>query len=120
MVASQISENLKIYFVLQTLDKLRENPNVQLTETSMIHSDQGVHYSSPQFSTKLKELGIQQSMSRRGNCWDNTPQESFFGHLKDEANIKQQQTFEELAAEIYDDIDYSPPDSYQLQSKKVL
>ena len=77
VVASQISENLKIDFVLQTLDQLRENPNIQLTETSMIHSDQGVHYSSPQFSTKLKELGIQQSMSRRGNCWDNAPQESF-------------------------------------------
>ena len=27
-------------------------------------------------------------MSRRGNCWDNAPQESFFGHFKDEANIK--------------------------------
>ena len=82
MVASQISENLKIDFVLQTLDQLRENPNIQLTETSMIHSDQGVHYSSPQFSTKLKELGIQQSMSRRGNCWDNAPQEFIFRSFK--------------------------------------
>lgn len=88
VVASQVSENLKIDFVLRTLDKLHKNSNVQLTETSIIHSDQGVHYSSPQFSTKLKELGIQQSMSRRGNCWDNAPQESFFGHLKDAANNK--------------------------------
>ena len=119
VVASQISENLKIDFVLQTLDKLRENPNIQLTEISMIHSDQGVHYSSPQFSTKLKELGIQQSMSRRGNCWDNTPQESFFGHLKDEANIKQQQTFEELAEEIYDYIYYYNHYRYQWNLKKL-
>ena len=99
---------------------MRENPNIQLTETSTIHLDQEGHYSSSQLSTKLKKLGIQPLLSRRGSCWDNAPQASFFGHLNDEANIKQQQTFEELAAEIYDDIDYSPPDSYQLQSKKVL
>lgn len=113
VVASQVSNNLKIDFVLQILDKLRENPNIQLTETSIIHSDQGVHYRRTQFSTKLKELGIEQSMSRRGNCWDNAPQESFFGHLKDEANIKQQQTFEELAAEIYDYIYYYNHYRYQ-------
>lgn len=32
----------------------------------------------------VKELGLVQSMSRKGNCWDNAPMESFFGHLKDE------------------------------------
>ncbi|NSA17571.1 transposase InsO family protein [Clostridium saccharobutylicum] len=39
-------------------------------------------------------------MSRRGNCWDNASQESFFGHLKDEANITAYATFEELIQEI--------------------
>ena len=39
-------------------------------------------------------------MSRRGNCWDNAPQESFFGHFKDEANIKECQTLVELKKEI--------------------
>lgn len=39
-------------------------------------------------------------MSRRGNCWDNAPQESFFGHFKDEAYIKQCNTLEELQYEI--------------------
>jgi hypothetical protein len=39
-------------------------------------------------------------MSRRENCWDNTPQESFFGHFKDEAIIKPCSTFEELKKEI--------------------
>jgi putative transposase len=35
-------------------------------------------------------------MSRKGNCWDNVPMESFFGHFKDEVDYKQCQTFEEL------------------------
>ena len=45
-------------------------------------------------------------MSRRGNCWDNAPQESFFGHLKDETSIKECETFEELVKEITEYIDY--------------
>ena len=36
------------------------------------------------FKNYLKNIDLGQSMSRRGNCWDNAPQESFFGHLKDE------------------------------------
>ena len=35
-------------------------------------------------------------MSRKGNCWDNAPQESFFGHMKDEIDYKSCNTFEEL------------------------
>lgn len=50
----------------------------------MFHSDQGCQYSSEMFRTKLDDLGMQQSMSRRGNCWDNAPVERFFGSLKSE------------------------------------
>ena len=39
-----------------------------------------------------------QSMSKRGNCWDNAPQESFFGHFKDEADYRSCKTLEELQA----------------------
>lgn len=45
-------------------------------------------------------------MSRRGNCWDNALQESFFRHLKDETYIKDCETFDELQEEIEDYIDY--------------
>ena len=54
----------------------------------IIHSDQGWHYTHPYYVNKLKELGVTQSMSRKGNCLDNAPIESFFGHLKDEVDIK--------------------------------
>lgn len=119
VLAFQLSDNLKIDFVLQTLNQLQENPTVQLTKETIIHSDQGVHYTSPQFSNQLKELGIQQSMSRKDNCWDNAPQESFFGHLKDEAAITNQMTFDDLFIEIEDYMDYHNNFRYQWNLNKL-
>ncbi len=50
----------------------------------MFHSDQGCHYSSREFRQQLWRYQIKQSMSRRGNCWDNAPMERFFRSLKSE------------------------------------
>ncbi len=50
----------------------------------MFHSDQGCHYSSKQFRQLLWRYQIEQSMSRRGNCWDNAPMERFFRSFKTE------------------------------------
>ena len=72
----------------------------------MIHSDQGIHYTHPLYVNKLKELGVTQSMSRKGNCLDNAPIESFFGHLKDDLDIKSCKTFEEVKTLVENYIDY--------------
>lgn len=106
VLSYNISKSLKIDIVTDTLDKLIQNNRDLLREDSFIHSDQGAHYTSPIFQSKVKSNKLGQSMSRRGNCWDNSPQESFFGHLKDEANIKTCETFEDLVKEINDYIDY--------------
>lgn len=53
----------------------------------LFHSDQGVQYACSEFTTMLKANGFRQSMSRRGNCWDNAPAESFFKTLKHELSI---------------------------------
>jgi len=50
----------------------------------MFHSDQGSHYTSRKFRQQLWRYQIEQSMSRRGNCWDNSPMERFFRSLKTE------------------------------------
>lgn len=50
----------------------------------MFHSDQGCHYTSKSFRQLLWRFKIRQSMSRRGNCWDNAPMERFFRSLKTE------------------------------------
>lgn len=95
-----MSDSLKLDIVLYTLHKLKNNRNVKLTKDAFIHSDQGVHYTSPAFQKLVKKYKLEQSMSRRGSCWDNAPQESFFGHFKDEAYIKHCKTLEELKREI--------------------
>jgi len=48
----------------------------------IFHSDRGSQYCSHEFQQVLRELGVRSSMSRKGDCWDNSPTESFWGHLK--------------------------------------
>jgi transposase InsO family protein len=81
--------------VLDTLANLRNTLTFSLKDV-MIHSDQGFHYTNPQYIRAVEELGMNQSMSRRGNCIDNCPIESFFGHFKDDVDYKNCRTFEEL------------------------
>ena len=68
----------------------------------MFHSDQGVQYSSNLFQDKLNQLSIKQSMSRRGNCWDNAVAESFFKTIKCELIYRRSFNF---FIEIYKQID---------------
>jgi transposase InsO family protein len=60
---------------------VKQNPS---TEHLQFHSDQGVQYSAHKFTLYLNDLKITQSMSRRGNCWDNAVMERFFRSLKTE------------------------------------
>lgn len=62
----------------------------------ILHSDQGGQYTSYQYRNTFEKLGVKLSMSRKGNCLDNAPIESFFGHLKDEADYRTCKTFKEL------------------------
>ena len=66
------------------------------TQTPMIHSDQGWQYQMSNFRHKLKERGLTQSMSRKGNCLDNAVMENFFGILKSEFFYTQK--FESVAS----------------------
>lgn len=56
----------------------------KITTDTIIHSDRGFQYTHPYYAKLLKENGIIQSMSRKGEPLDNAPVESFFGHLKSE------------------------------------
>ena len=79
-----LSQSLEVDFVLETVEKLVKHHGISLNEKTILHSDQGCHYTCVKFIQLLKNRALRQSMSRRGNCWDNAPQESFFGHMKDE------------------------------------
>ena len=75
----------------------------------IFHSDQGWQYQMKQYSNKLVEHGIIQSMSRKGNCLDNSVMETFFGRLKNEMFYgyeKNFSTFEEFSKAIDEYITY--------------
>ena len=65
------------------LDKLKLNHKDNI-KGLVLQSDQGIQYQNSRYSDKLKELEIIQSMSRKGNCLDNSPTENFFGRMKSE------------------------------------
>lgn len=113
ILAYHLSDKLTLDIATDIIHKLANNRQVQLAEDAFIHSDQGCHYTSPVFQTLVKSYNLNQSMSRRGNCWDNAPQESFFGHFKDEARIKPCQSLYELEQEIDEYITYYNNYRYQ-------
>ncbi|WP_246483954.1 IS3 family transposase [Heyndrickxia vini] len=119
LLAHHMSERMTIDLATDTLKKLEKNRNFKKSKDALIHSDQGVHYTHPVFQKAVKKLGLRQSMSRRGNCWDNAPQESFFGHLKDEASIKACTTFDEIRKEIKQYMIYYNHYRYQWNLKKM-
>lgn len=103
-----LSESLEIDFVLKTVKQLIEKHGMTLETETLVHSDQGCHYTSVKFRQLLSDYKLRQSMSRRGNCWDNAPQESFFGHLKDELGpyMKQWKSFIDVKKSIDDWMEY--------------
>lgn len=116
-----LSPNMMEDFVLETIEALIRDYGIELTHETIVHSDQGAHYTCLRFIDLLRDKQLRQSMSRKGNCWDNAPQESFFGHMKDEIKdkLKQAEEYEEVKAIIDDYIDYYNNDRYQWQLAKL-
>lgn len=119
ILAYNVSDSLKIDIATNTINKLINNKELKLVDGAFLHSDQGFHYTSPVFQQLVKNYGLRQSMSRRGNCWDNAPQESFFGHFKDEAYIKACNNFEELEYEVDQYMIYYNNYRFQWKLKKM-
>ncbi len=115
ILAWQVSESLQVQFVLDTVEELLRKHGAELDNETIVHSDQGCHYTSKAFIARLKDAEFVQSMSRKGNCWDNAPQESFFGHMKDEIAwlLAEYETFRQVEAQLEDWMDYYNNDRYQ-------
>jgi len=117
VVGWNMARHLEMNLVLDTVENMKKHlPSVH---DALIHSDQGFHYTNPQYIKKIKELNIIQSMSRKGNCIDNAPIESFFGHLKDDVDYKDCKTFEELYLRIGEYMKYYNNDRQQWDLKKM-
>jgi putative transposase len=119
LLAWVLSKSLEIDFVLETVNKLIDNHGVSLTTETLINSDQGVHYKSIRFVQLIKDSEMRQSMSRKANCWDNAPQESFFGHMKDEIDISWCTSFDEIHQVITNWTNYYNNERYQWDLAKL-
>ena len=118
ILAYELSESLEVDFVLQTIVQMVDKHGISLQAETIVHSDQGFHYTSLKFIQILKDSNLRQSMSRRGNCWDNAPQVSFFGHMKDEIDLYGCTHFSQVKRIIDDWMDYYNTERYQWQLAK--
>jgi len=96
----------------------------------ILHSDRGVQYAAKRYRNVIKSYGFKQSMSRKGDCWDNAPMESFFGTLKTELVYHEHyKTRDQARASIFDYVEafynrirlqkrlgYLSPENYEKQS----
>lgn len=96
IVSWNLSSGLEMALVTETISSLKAGS----CQGALIHSDQGFHYTNPAYIEAVKNLNMTQSMSGKGNCIDNAPIESFFGHLKDELEYSSCTSFEELRSVI--------------------
>ena len=100
----------------------------------IFHSDRGSQYASGDFQTLLGKHGMRCSMSRKGDCWDNAPVESFFGRLKQELVFHQkyptrfharQSIFEYIERfynrrRLYSTLGYKSPAGYEATYSKLV
>ncbi len=83
ILSYSLGTNAKMNKIVKMLNDLKNNHGDKVLGM-MIQSDQGIQYQNSRYSSILKEFGIIQSMSRKGNCLDNSPTENFFGAIKRE------------------------------------
>jgi transposase InsO family protein len=105
IISYNLSERPVLRQVMDMLDKafakIPDNTNL------IFHSDQGWQYQHKQYQKRLADKGIRQSMSRKGNCLDNSIMENFFGLLKSELlYLREFSSIEEFKIELEKYIDY--------------
>lgn len=96
IVAHEISLNPNTELVLATLNIFAVKVPLEARLGGLMHSDRGSTYTGKAHCKRTRELGLNISMSRSGNCIDNAPTESFFGHMKDELPNTRNMGYEEL------------------------
>lgn len=118
IVSYTLSKRPTYDLVSKMLDAALAKTTACRDKALLLHSDQGWHYQMKHFSKTLKEHGIKQSMSRKGNCLDNALMEGFFGTLKCETiYIEKPKTIEQLEKQIHEYMHYYNNERIQLKLK---
>ena len=101
-ISKKVDVNLTNLAINKAIGRLTKDQLKKL----MIHSDQGMHFTHHSYRNILESNGVTQSMSRRGNCLDNAPIETFFGIIKDQLDLKGCNDFRALKKMITKEIRY--------------
>jgi putative transposase len=118
VVAHHFSKRCDVALVTTTLKKALQKEMV--TAGTLLHSDQGLQYASHEYFVLTKAYKLLPSMSRKGNCWDNAPVESFFSYFKEEALRQQPRlSFEEVKRLIDDYVYFYNHERIQLRTKQT-
>jgi transposase InsO family protein len=119
IVGSAVSNRIDLTLTNTAINKALNRLSPKQKTGLIVHSDQGFHFTHLSFRTLLNENGVLQSMSRRGNCLDNAPIESFFGLIKDHLNLKACKTIQDVEKEVTRTVDYYNCERPQSGLKKM-
>ena len=103
IISYKLSKSPSLQMVLDSVKTAIDSLSLEELKKVILHSDQGWQYQNKFFTDYISNLGVTQSMSRKGNCNDNGLMEGFFGILKNEmyyGNEKNFKTYEKLKEEI--------------------
>ena len=119
IVGSSVSNRIDIKLTDTAIKKALDRLSQKQKNGLMVHSDQGYHFTHISFRSLLNENGVTQSMSRKGNCLDNAPIESFFGLIKDHLDLKSCKSVEDVEKEVTRAVDYYNCERPQVGLKKM-
>ena len=119
VLAYEVSDSLKVDFVLSMIERMCSDYGCNDDKNKIFLNISHVSYRF--ISLLYGDESFIQSMSRKGNCWDNAPKESFFGHMKDEVSeiIADCTSYCEVVSVVNDWMDYYNNDRYQWDLKKL-
>jgi len=119
VIAKSVSNRINIELTNSAVDKAIKKLPESKRKSLMIHTDQGFHFTHISYRERLQKEGITQSMSRKGNCLDNAPIESFFGTLKDHLDFTDCKNIKDVEKEVTKQINYYNHRRPQLGLKKM-
>lgn len=105
VISYKTGTNYATSLVLKTVSDGLINLPKEIVKNSIIHSDRGSQFTSQAYKDLLEYFGVRQSMSLPSNPRNNAVIESFFGHMKDEINLNNAKTFDDVSG-IIDDYMY--------------
>lgn len=119
IVGFNVSNRIDIDLSNSAMTKALRKLSPEIKEKLIVHSDQGFHFTHSSYRKILEQEDITQSMSRKGNCLDNAPIESFFGLLKDHLELKGCKNIIDVKKEVTRKINYYNHIRPQLGLKKM-